>query len=111
MKSRNLVIAALFSVSVLASATVAQSKDADGKKIFEANKCTMCHSLKAENIQPTGKSKAPDLSTVGATQKPEWIQKFLTKQEKLEGKQHPIAFKGSDAELKTLANWLASHKK
>ncbi|MGE5621120.1 MAG: c-type cytochrome [archaeon] len=111
MKSRNLVFAALFSVSLLASATVAQQKDADGKKIFEANKCTMCHSLKAEKIEATGKSKAPDLSTVGATQKPEWIEKFLKKNEKLEGKQHPIVFKGTDAELKTLATWLASHKK
>ncbi|MGE5430172.1 MAG: c-type cytochrome [Syntrophomonadaceae bacterium] len=110
MKSRNLVIAALFSVSVMASATVAQS-NTDGKKIFEANKCTMCHSLKAEKIEATGKSKAPDLSTVGATQKAEWIEKFVTKQEKLDGKQHPIAFKGSSAELKTLAAWLASHKK
>ena len=109
MKSRNLVIAALFSVSVLASATFAQSTD--GKKIFEANKCTMCHSLKAEKIEAKGKSKAPDLSTVGATQKPEWIEKFVTKQEKLDGKQHPIAFKGSPADLKTLATWLASHKK
>lgn len=111
MKTRNLVLAALFSVSVLASATVAQQKDAEGKKIFEANKCTMCHSIKAEKIEATGKSKAPDLSTVGATQKPEWIEKFVTKQEKLDGKQHPIAFKGSNADLKTLAAWLASHKK
>ncbi|MGE5400201.1 MAG: c-type cytochrome [Ignavibacteriales bacterium] len=111
MKNTKYFVAAVFSMALVSSVSFAQDKSTDGKKIFEANKCNMCHSMKAENIQATGKSKAPDLSEVGSTQKAEWIQKFVKKNEELEGKKHPIMFKGTDAELKTLSTWLASHSK
>ncbi|MGE5458523.1 MAG: c-type cytochrome [Methanococcaceae archaeon] len=112
MKKMSVVFTFLFAMLLMSSVTTtAQEKTSDGKKIFEANKCNMCHSIKAEKIEATSKSKAPDLSAVGSDQKPEWIQKFLKKDEQLNGKKHPFMFKGTDAELKTLATWLAGHKK
>ncbi len=100
-----LAIAALLFVTVSAQA---QTKK-DGKSIFEASKCNMCHSIASQNI--TTKGKAPDLSNVGADKKADWIAKFVTKQEKLDGKQHGMMFKGTPEELKTLSTWLGTMKK
>ncbi|MEI7811923.1 MAG: c-type cytochrome [Ignavibacteria bacterium] len=107
-KSLNLAVG-LVSVLFVTSALTAQA-GGDGRKIFESNKCTMCHSIKVEKIEKSGKSNAPDLSTVGSEKKAEWIQKFLKKEETNAGKKHAIAFKGTDAELKTVAEWLVKHK-
>lgn len=85
---------------------------ADAKELFVASKCVKCHSIESQGVAATPKAgdedKVHDLSKVGAERSAEWIQKFMRKQAELEGKKHKLKFRGSDAELETLATWLAS---
>lgn len=85
---------------------------ADGKSIFEASKCVRCHSIESQGVAAKPKEgeeeDVKDLSKVGTEQSAEWIQKFLRKEETLDGKKHKQKFRGSDEDLQTLATWLAS---
>lgn len=110
MKKLKFVLTLCVSAFLFTSVVSAQSAKT-GKDIFEVNKCNSCHSIKAEKIDAKSKSNAPDLSAVGSDVKSDFIQKFLKKEESLGGKKHPIAFKGTNDELATLANWLGSLKK
>jgi mono/diheme cytochrome c family protein len=88
----------------------------DGKQIFLAQKCNLCHTVSSAGIEATTKSeklKGPDL-TVAMTEKmrdAEWINKFLRKKIELEGKKHAKEFKGSDEEIGALIAWLQKQKK
>ncbi len=87
---------------------------ADAQALFESAKCVKCHSVESQGIAAKPKAgdedEVHDLSKVGAERTAEWIQKFLRKQETLDGKKHKQKFRGSDADLQTLAVWLASLK-
>jgi len=84
----------------------------DGKAVFAAQKCNLCHSVQSAGIERTVKtSKAKDLSNVGAERDAAWLNKWLKKQEMLEGKPHQKTFTGSDAELSALVTWLGTLKK
>ena len=88
-----------------------QDDEPAGKKIFVDSKCGSCHSIEAEGLTTKSKKKnVPDLSDVGTKRNSDFISKFITKQEKLNDAQHPMAFKGSDEDLQKLANWLESLK-
>ena len=96
----------------------------DGKALFTgtANKCNTCHTItaagiekkkaepSAEETKEKSEKKPPDLSSVGLERKADWIGKFLMKTETIKGEKHPRKFRGTDAELKTLATWLESQK-
>ncbi len=127
-KSRRSFLAGLVSalgmvalVAIFAPAGIAQEQPqkkpaqaTGGEKIFLDNNCNRCHSVSSLNIQakkkPTGEHPPPDLSTVKHLE-PSWIEAFLHKQEKLDGRHHPIKFKGSAEELHTLANWISGLSK
>lgn len=81
----------------------------DGKTIFEEKKCNMCHSVEVVQIE-SKKKDATDLSKTGDKYNAEFLAKFLTKTEKIDGEEHKIAMKGSEVEIKTVAEWLASLK-
>jgi cytochrome c551/c552 len=85
---------------------------ADAKELFVSSKCVKCHSIDSQGVAAQPKEgeeeEIEDLSKVGAERTAEWIQKFLRKQEAIEGKKHKQKFRGSDADLETLATWLAS---
>jgi cytochrome c551/c552 len=98
-----------------------------GKDVFLKYKCNKCHAIKAQNIEPIlkeekgeeeeeekeekGKKKIKDLSGVGLERNAEWIKGWLLKKEKNEeGKKHKPKWKGTDDELKTVAEWLAQQK-
>ena len=87
---------------------------ADAKQLFVDSKCVKCHSIDSQGVkaQPNaGEEKdVHDLSKVGSERTAEWIQKFLRKEETLDGKKHKLKFRGSDADLGVLASWLASLK-
>jgi mono/diheme cytochrome c family protein len=105
------LMAAGFSAIVLFAAAT-NGANADGKSIFTTNKCNVCHSISAQGITKTNdKSKAPDLSGVGAQHNADWIAKFINKETDLNGKQHGLKFKGSPDELKAVASWLGQQKK
>lgn len=115
-------------LAVGAGGALAQEKKADGKDLFLAAKCNTCHSVTAAGIdkkKPTeaeaaeaakaekadkDEKKPPDLSSVGLDKKADWIAKFLTKKETLDGEKHKKLYKGTDEELKTLSAWLESQK-
>lgn len=121
------LVAVVFAVALTAGNTVFAA--GDGLSIFKANKCTKCHTLKKAGIAELTKSadaeeeeeegednKAPDLSKLSdATMKaPEGaeahIVKYLKKEVAHKGKKHKQRFKGTDAELQTLAKYLVTGK-
>ena len=112
--TRLLVVAALMSWALILLS--AKPSFADGKSIFTANKCNGCHAISAQGVQVVkgddddGGKKPPDLSHVGKDHNAQWIAGFLKKTEKLNGKNHKKAWKGSDADLTTLSTWLGSLK-
>lgn len=114
-----------------AGAGIALAQDAakapSGKDLFLAAKCNTCHSIAAAGIEkkkPTAEEaaaaakekpdpnakKPPDLSSVGLDKKADWIAKFITKKETLDGEKHKKLYKGTDAELTTLSTWLGEQK-
>ena len=100
-------IVALFS---FAYSTAQNKGGVDAKKVFEAQKCTMCHSVTSANI--TSKKKdATDLSSVGLTYKADFLTKYLKKDAKIKDAAHKVAFKGTDEEMTSLVKWLESLKK
>jgi hypothetical protein len=87
----------------------AQETD-DRVGVFAAKKCSLCHSIESLDVERTTKSEkiaGPDLSAVGKEHSAEWLEGWLRRQEKKDGKTHSREFKGTDAELEELVAWLA----
>ena len=84
----------------------------DGKALFLAQKCNMCHNVPVAGIERTTKSDkmaGPDLVNIkvdAAT-----LAKVLRRQEDVHGKKHPKEFKGTDEELNAVITWILSQKK
>lgn len=84
----------------------------DGKAIFLAQKCNLCHNVPPAGIERTTKSDkmaGPDIVDIkvdAAT-----LGKVLRKQADVNGKKHPKEFKGSDEELGALVAWIQAQKK
>ena len=95
----------------LAAAEDGQSDpDLNGKAIFLAQKCNLCHSVKSAEIDAKTKSeklKGPDLTGITLRREADWIAKYLLKEIQLEGSNHKKEFKGSEDELRALISWLA----
>ena len=120
----NLAIAALFLAVATAPAVAADAAKApNGKPVFTKYKCSSCHSIEAQAIvkkagaadkaEPAEKAvgaEAPDLSGVGVKRNAAWIEAYLLKKEAIETRKHMKKFRGTDAELKTVAGWLESMK-
>lgn len=86
----------------------------DGRAIFLAQKCDLCHAVPAVGIAATTKSekmKGPEINNLAAQRNADWLRKYLTKNEAIDGKKHGKEFKGSDAELTALTDWLLAQKK
>jgi cytochrome c5 len=82
----------------------------DGKAVFLAQKCNMCHSVPAAGIEKTTKSEkiaGPDLP--GKHTDAAFLKKYLAKEETIDGKKHVKEFKAADAEA--LINWILKQKK
>ena len=97
-----------FGFSVVKAQEAAEAK---GKILFKESKCVSCHAIGTQGFVKKGKSSAPDLSSVGNILKPEFMMKYLMKEEKLNDLKHAISFKGNEEELKTLVDWLSTLKK
>lgn len=89
--------------------TVASEDEPDGKKLFLENKCNMCHTVKLAGIE-SKKSDATELKNLDETKNTEFWINYLKKKEKLNGKDHKTAFKGSDADLQKIVEWLITVK-
>ncbi|MGE5314394.1 MAG: c-type cytochrome [Acidobacteriota bacterium] len=98
-----IAVAALFACSSLRAADAKK----DGKEIFTASKCTMCHTVDAAGIKAA--PKKTDLSKVDMPA--DKMEKYLVKEADLKGKKHSVKFNGSKEDLTVLAKWLAGAKK
>ena len=104
-----ILIAALLPVL---AAQPAGAADAPGKTVFTAQKCTMCHSVDSQQIAQTSKMAGSDLSDVGATRDAAWLTQYLKKEvANGGGKKHSKEWKGTEAELEQLVDWLVTLKK
>ena len=102
--------ACLLAAMVLAAPLAAQE---DGKAVFEAQKCQLCHGVSSAGIEATTKSeklKGPDLTGVGENFDAEWMTKYIKKEVDKEGKKHTKPFKGTDEELQVIIDWLLEQK-
>jgi len=110
MKTTVMLVLGMFLLIFLAAAAHAQNEPA-GQKLFMDNKCNMCHSVTSAKIdKKMATSKGADLSNVGATHDAAWLTKWLNKEVDLEGKKHSATAKLSEADMKTLTDWLATLK-
>ncbi|HYN23171.1 MAG TPA: cytochrome c [Thermoanaerobaculia bacterium] len=95
-----------------ATPAAAQGGKLDGKAIFLAQKCNLCHSVSTAGIAATTKSekmKGPDLVNIKHDAK--LLNGFLRKTADVNGKKHVKGFTGSDEELGALMAWLQAQKK
>jgi len=108
MKKGLLVLAVVAFVVGLALPALAQ---VDGKAVFQAQKCDMCHAVKAAGVEKTGKMVAPDLSGLVGEKGVDWTKKYLSKEVDLNGKKHAKGFTGKPEELDAMLKFLAATKK
>ena len=104
-----ILLAALYSGPASGAAAPARL---DGKAIFLAQKCNLCHSVSSAGIEKTAKSMtAPDLTDLAAKQDAATLTKYLHKQVEINGKKHGKTFTGSDEDLAAVVSWLQQQKK
>ena len=99
------VIVALFGFAF----SFSQEQTPDGKQIFLDSKCNKCHTVNSMDIN-SKKDDASDLSDAGSVGDVEFLKSYLLKEAEIDDKSHKTKFKGSEEELNTLAEWLASLK-
>ena len=107
------LLAILYSGPGAAPAAAQAAKVLDGKQIFLAQKCNLCHSVSPAGIEATTKSdkmKGPDL--VGLSKKEATLLNgYLRKTADINKKKHVKQFTGSDEELGALIAWLQKQEK
>jgi cytochrome c2 len=114
LAAAGLAVAAVVATVPASTALAAEGAAPDGKALFLAQKCNMCHAVETAGITATTtseKMKGPDLTSVAGTRDAAWLAKYLTKQEAIEGKKHTKEFKGTEAELNALVAWIQQQKK
>jgi mono/diheme cytochrome c family protein len=114
MKQRTLArLLAGGALIVFAGAASRADDGGAGRKAFDGNKCSNCHSIEKLGIQrkiDSEKTAGPDLSTVGDRHDAEWIVKFALREIEKDGKQHKSEYKGTKKDLEAIAKWLAAMK-
>ncbi|HYH47425.1 MAG TPA: cytochrome c [Thermoanaerobaculia bacterium] len=106
------LIASFYAGAAAAPAPAAPAAGLDGKALFLAQKCNLCHAIPAAAIVRTTKSEkvaGPDLP--GKHTDAAFLKKYLAKQEAIEGKKHSKEVKASAAELDALVTWLLKQEK
>jgi mono/diheme cytochrome c family protein len=86
----------------------------DGRQIFLAQKCNLCHSVSSAGIQATVKSekmKGPDLTGAAPKRDATLLNGYLRKKADINGKKHGKEFTGSDEEIGALIAWLQKQEK
>jgi mono/diheme cytochrome c family protein len=101
----------LAATAVLCALAAGASAAPDGKDVFLAQKCNVCHAVSSAGITATGKIKAPDLTGLAAQEDPAWVTRFLKKQADKKGKKHVKPYTGTDEELAALVAWLQKQTK
>lgn len=108
MKSMRILSSVLFAAGTLLFTTAAS---AGGPEVFAASKCAKCHTVFNAGIKGDKKPIQRDLSGVGVKRDAAWMTKYLKKEVAVADKMHKSEWKGTDADLKALVDWLATQKK
>jgi mono/diheme cytochrome c family protein len=97
------------SISFMNTGTANSTEAKDGKTIFVDAKCTTCHSVDSQGVETRKKTdKTVDLSKLEGDHDAAFWMGYLKKNENLNNKKHPVAFKGDDSDLEIMINWLMS---
>jgi cytochrome c2 len=100
----SVIIVAVFSATPRAAGTPAAGDPVKGQKVYEAQKCSVCHNGKM----------AEDLSSIGTKRDAAWLAKYLVNPTPLDPKNPPkvkmVAVKVKGQELDDLVAYLASLK-
>ena len=99
----------MFLPGPITSPPVVAEEGGDGKAVFLAERCEMCHSVSSVGIEAKTKSEnmlGPDLAGVGSRHDAEWIHKYLLKEIEGDNGPHKKVFGGSDDDLSLLIDWL-----
>jgi hypothetical protein len=126
---RQIVVAEGFLLTLLLTCWATSAKAADEKQLFVEMKCAKCHPISALDIAKKGggdadeeggdedKTTPPDLSDVGKNHDAAFFSGYLKKETAHVAhagcdstKKHKIKFKGTDDEVKRLADWMATLK-
>lgn len=86
-----------------------QDQDLDGKQIYIDSKCNNCHTVTSMEIT-SKKDDASDLSNTGALGDAQLMKSYLLKEAKINDQDHKLKFKGTEAELDVLVDWLLTLK-
>jgi mono/diheme cytochrome c family protein len=108
------VLLAILSSGPVSAPAAAQVTKLDGKAIFLAQKCNLCHSISTAGIEATTKSekmKGPDLAGAAVKIDAKLLSGFLKKTAEINDKKHIKMFTGSDEELGALIAWLQKQEK
>jgi mono/diheme cytochrome c family protein len=104
----------LLAASYSGPAVAEGPKVLDGKQIFLAQKCNLCHTVSSAGIQATVKSekmKGPDLAGVTPKKDAALLNNYLRKKAEINGKKHGKEFTGTDEEIGALIAWLQKQEK
>lgn len=97
-------------VALATQPTPASATDTlDGKAIFLAAKCELCHAVPTAGIEAKTRSdklRGPDMVNLAASHDAAWMTAYLRGDEALDGETHTKKFTGSDEELGALVSWL-----
>lgn len=111
------VLATVFLLAAFYSGPAAEAQGAkvlDGKQIFLAQKCNLCHGVSSAAIEATTKSdkmKGPDLTNTASKRDAKVLNAYLRKTADINGKKHVKQFTGSDEEMGALIAWMQKQKK
>ena len=108
------VSALLLAFALSTPATAAAPAKLDGKAIFLAQKCNLCHDVSSAAITATTKSatlKGPDLTGKASKRDATLLNNYLRRKADIDGKKHKKEFSGSDEEIGALIAWLQQQEK
>lgn len=102
-------LAAVTITATLGLAATGQVDPDEGKAAFSENGCNRCHGVETQDIEATisvERLRGPDLSHIGSERDTDWIVGWVKRDQTVDDKPHPAPYRGSDDDLRTIAEWL-----
>jgi cytochrome c oxidase subunit 2 len=105
--AKGLVVGLVLLNVVVLDGSLVQGADSDqGKKVYEAKRCAMCHAIGGQ-----GGKIGPDLSDVGNKRDNDWLKKFLKDPKGTIPNAKMLPVKATDEEVAALVDYLLSLKR
>ncbi len=80
-----------------------------GRELFVSQKCSRCHTVTRHGIeaQVSGAMRGPELGS-GPERTASWLRGYVLREEKIDGKAHPLPWKGTESQLDQVVAFLLS---